>query len=212
MLNIKTFVFNDVQVNTYVLSSANNECVIIDPGCYGKAEEKILDDYIAGAKLKVTKLLLTHCHIDHIVGIAHVEDTYGIGTTIHPSGIEFLRASVGYASVFGFELERVVKAAGFFEDGDTIMFGDASLQVIYTPGHADGSVCFVCEAERLVFTGDVLFAESIGRTDLPTGNFPLLMNSIKTKLFTLPENYTVYPGHGPTTSIGYEKMNNPFID
>ncbi len=212
MLNIKTFVFNDVQVNTYVLSSANNECVIIDPGCYGKAEEKILDDYIAGAKLKVTKLLLTHCHIDHIVGIAHVEDTYGIGATIHPSGIEFLRASVGYASVFGFELERMVKAAGFFEDGDTITFGDACLKVIYTPGHADGSVCFVCEAERLVFTGDVLFAESIGRTDLPTGNFPLLMNSIKTKLFTLPENYTVYPGHGPTTGIGYEKMNNPFID
>ncbi len=212
MLTIKTFTFNDIGVNTFVLSSTNNECVIIDPGCYTDAEKKQLDAYISGANLKVMALLITHCHIDHVLGIAHIEDTYKIGATIHAAGAEFLRASVGYASVFGFELERIVKAAHFMDEGDMMRFGDVSLRVVYTPGHADGSVCFICDEEELVFVGDVLFLGSIGRTDLPTGDFKMLTQNIKSKLFTLAPTYTVYPGHGPTTTIGYEKMNNPFLD
>ena len=212
MLTVKTFEFNDIGVNTYVLSSTNNECVIIDQGCYSEAEKQQLDAYIAGANLKVVALLITHCHIDHILGIAHIEDTYHIGATIHAAGAEFLRASVGYASVFGFELDRIVKAAHFIDEGDVIRFGDVSLRVVYTPGHADGSVCFICDEEQLVFSGDVLFLGSIGRTDLPTGDFKMLTDNIKNKLFILAPSYTVYPGHGPTTTIGYEQMNNPFID
>ncbi|MEI6123250.1 MAG: MBL fold metallo-hydrolase [Bacteroidota bacterium] len=211
MIRIQTFVFNHIEVNTYVVSAPNNDCVIIDPGCYGLVEEKKLDDYVAQNKLNVVKLLLTHGHIDHIVGIAHVEDTYKTPAFMHTDGADFLRASVGYASVFGFELQRVVKPGGFLTDNEVIRFGDIDMKVVHTPGHAAGSVCFVCEAEKLLFTGDVLFCDSIGRTDLPTGDYDVLMHSIKTKLFTLSDNFTVYPGHGSTTSIGCERENNPFI-
>ncbi len=212
MFTIKTFEFNDFGVNTYVLSSDNKECIIIDPGCYTQDEKRMLDNYISENDLKVVKLLITHCHIDHILGISHIEDVYHLGATIHHKGADILRASVGYGSVFGFEVDRVVKAADFIIEGDKICLGDNKLSVLYTPGHAEGSICLVCHKDKFVITGDVLFNGSIGRTDLPGGDYNVLMNSIKTKLFTLDDDYTVYPGHGPTTTIGYEKVNNPFID
>jgi glyoxylase-like metal-dependent hydrolase (beta-lactamase superfamily II) len=212
MFTIKTFEFNDFGVNTYVLSSANNECIIIDPGCYTNTEKRELDNYILENGLKVVKLLITHCHIDHILGITHVEDKYGVGASIHHKGADMLRASVGYGSVFGFEVDKVIKATDYVVEGDNIWLGDNQLKVVYTPGHADGSVCYICQKEKWVITGDVLFQGSIGRTDLPTGDFNVLMKSIKTKLFNLDDSFTVYPGHGPTTTIGFEKVNNPFID
>jgi hydroxyacylglutathione hydrolase len=212
MFTIKTFEFNDFGVNTYVLSSEDQECLIIDPGCYTHDEKRILDNYITENNLKVVKLLITHCHIDHILGISHVEDTYGVGAAIHRKGADMLRASVGYGSVFGFDVEKVIKATEYVVDGDIISLGENKLKVVYTPGHAEGSVCYICLAEKFVITGDVLFHGSIGRTDLPTADFELLMKSIKTKLFSLDDSYTVYPGHGPETTIGYERVNNPFID
>jgi hydroxyacylglutathione hydrolase len=212
MFTIKTYEFNDFGVNTYVLSSDDKECIIIDPGCYTQDEKRELDNYITENDLKVVKLLITHCHIDHILGITHVEDTYGVGAAIHPKGADMLRASVGYGSVFGFDVDKVIKATDFVIEGDVIWLGENKLNVVYTPGHAAGSVCYICHAEKFVMTGDVLFFGSIGRTDLPTGDFNLLMKSIKTKLFTLNDSFTVYPGHGPETTIGYEKQNNPFID
>lgn len=212
MFTIQTFEFNDFGVNTYVLSSTDNECIIIDPGCYTRDEKRILDNYISENNLTVVRLLITHCHIDHILGITHVEDTYGVGASIHSKGADMLRASVGYGSVFGFEVDKVIKATDFVIDGDIISLGENKLKVVYTPGHAEGSICFICQAEKFVITGDVLFFGSIGRTDLPTGNFEVLMKSIKTKLFTLDNTYKVLPGHGPETTIGYEKLNNPFID
>jgi len=212
MFTIKTFEFNDFAENTYVLSSANNECIIIDPGCYTQNEKKILDNYISDNNLKVVKLLITHCHIDHVLGITHVEDRYGIGATIHRKGADMLRASAGYGSVFGFEVEKALVASDFIVDGDIITSDENKLKVVYTPGHAEGSVCFICQAEKFVITGDVLFRGSIGRTDLPTGDFETLMKSIKSKLFTLDDTFIVYPGHGPTSTIGYERVNNPFID
>jgi hydroxyacylglutathione hydrolase len=212
MFTIQTFEFNDFGVNTYVLSSADNECIIIDPGCYTKDEKRILDNYISENNLKVVKVLLTHCHIDHVLGIPHIEETYGIGATIHPKAAEMLRASVGYGSVFGFEVDRVIKATGSVTDGDIIQLGENKLKATYTPGHAEGSVCYICAAEKFVITGDVLFHGSIGRTDLPTGDYNVLMKSIKNKLFTLADDYTVYPGHGTPTTIGFEKVHNPFIE
>lgn len=211
MLTIKTFQFNDFGVNTYVLANDNNECVIIDPGCYSKAEQKSFDDFLETSKYKVEKLLITHCHIDHILGIAHLEDKFGVGAWIHPAGKEFLRASVGYASVFGFELERVISPAGFVNEGEQIILGNDKIDVLYTPGHAEGSVCYVIHEQKTVFSGDVLFQGSIGRTDLPTGDYDLLLKSITEKLLTMEDDYTVYCGHGPTTNIGYEKKNNPYL-
>ncbi len=211
MLTVKTFQFNDFGVNTYVLANENNECLIIDPGCYSKAEQTSFDDFLKTSKYKVEKFIITHCHIDHILGIAHLEEKFGVGAWIHPAGKEFLRASVGYASVFGFELERAITPAGFINEGEQISLGSDKLEVLYTPGHAEGSVCFVNHAQKMVFTGDVLFHNSIGRTDLPTGDYDLLISSIKNKLMTLSDDYTVYPGHMAKTTIGNERKNNPFF-
>ncbi|HNW88889.1 MAG TPA: MBL fold metallo-hydrolase [Bacteroidales bacterium] len=211
MLTIKTFQFNDFGVNTYVLSNENNECVIIDPGCYTPAEQKSFDDFLETSKLKIEKLLITHCHVDHILGVAHLEDKFGAGAWIHPAGKEFLRASVGYASVFGFDLERVITPACYINEGEQISLGRDTIDVLYTPGHAEGSVCFVTHAQKIVFSGDVLFQESIGRTDLPTGDYDLLIGSIKDKLMKLEDDYTVYPGHMAKTTIGNERKNNPYL-
>ncbi|MEI6853944.1 MAG: MBL fold metallo-hydrolase, partial [Bacteroidota bacterium] len=136
MFTIKTFEFNDFGVNTYVLSSDDNECIIIDPGCYTNTEKRELDNYILENNLTVIKLLITHCHIDHILGITHVEEKYGVGASIHHKGADMLRASVGYGSVFGFEVDKVIKATDYVVEGDIITVGDNQLKVVYTPGHA----------------------------------------------------------------------------
>ncbi|MCK9611581.1 MAG: MBL fold metallo-hydrolase [Bacteroidales bacterium] len=212
MITVKSFEFNGFGVNTYVLINDNNNCVVVDPGCYTKSEQKRFDDFIDFSGLTIEKQLITHCHIDHILGIAHIEDKYGVGAWIHPAGKEFLRASVGYASVFGFHLERPVVPVGFIIEGEPIFLGKERFDVLYTPGHAEGSVCLVYHEQKMVFTGDVLFRESIGRTDLPTGNYDLLIKNIKDKLLTLGDDYTVYPGHMNVSTIGHEKLNNPYLE
>jgi len=211
MLTLKTFEFNDFGVNTYVLANDNNECIIIDPGCYTPDEQKRFDDFLENAKYKIEKILITHCHIDHILGVTHLEDKFGIGAWIHPAGKELLRASVGYASVFGFDVERVITVAGFINEGAPEFLGNDRLDILYTPGHCEGSICVVNHAQKMVFSGDVLFNGSIGRTDLPTGDYELLISSIKDKLMALGDDYTIYPGHGPKSTIGYERKNNPFL-
>ncbi len=211
MLKIKSFEFNDFGVKTYVLSNENKECFVIDPGCYTEKEQKQFDDFIEESQFRIQKLLITHCHIDHILGVAHLEDKYGTGAWIHPSGKEFLRASIGYASVFGFDLERMITPAGFISEGEQLFLDGDKLDVIYTPGHAEGSLCFIDHSQKAVFTGDVLFNGSIGRTDLPTGDYELLIENIKNKLMVLADDYVVYPGHGPTTTIGGERRGNPFL-
>jgi glyoxylase-like metal-dependent hydrolase (beta-lactamase superfamily II) len=123
----------------------------------------------------------------------------------------FWETAAEFGAVFGIKIENLIIPKDFIEEGDIITYGKSSVEVLNTPGHADGSICLVNHAERYVVSGDVLFRDSIGRTDLPTGNFDTLYNSITTKLFSLPDDYTVYPGHGPETTIGYEKLNNPFL-
>ncbi len=187
------------------------ESVIIDPGCYEQSEKDELVKYIASNNLKPVRLLYTHCHIDHILGNNFICDTYGLKPEIHKAGLPFLLNGHKQGEIYGFELQKIIEPEKYIEDGDLIRFGNSVLKVAYTPGHADGSVCFINEPGKFVITGDVLFHESIGRTDFPTGNFDLLMESIRTKLFTLEDDFTVWPGHGPETTIGHEKMNNPFI-
>ncbi len=211
MITLKCMVFNIFATNTYILSDETGECVIIDPACSNASEEEEMARYIESKSLKPVKLIITHYHIDHIQGITFVKNKYGIGPTAHPDGQLFWENAE--SKIFGYGL----KTSGFFppdhfvNDGDKIKFGNSELEVIYVPGHADGSICLVNHQQKFVIAGDVLFYGSIGRTDLPTGDFDVLIDGIVNKLFTLDNDYLVYPGHGQKTEIGMEKLNNPFI-
>jgi glyoxylase-like metal-dependent hydrolase (beta-lactamase superfamily II) len=211
MIDVKVFVFNDFQVNTYLLSDETGECVIIDPGCCNDQERAKLDSYIAEKGLKPVGVYNTHLHIDHMFGNEYVMKKYGLKMLIHPDGIHFLNTAIGFASVFGYDLPSVPKADGEMHEGDVIRFGNSKLEVVETPGHAAGSFCFICREESFVIVGDVLFSGSIGRTDLPSGDFEALMKSIKEKLFPLGDDMLVYCGHGSDTTIGEERRENPYL-
>ncbi len=211
MITVNQLVFNGFQVNTYILSDETKECVIIDAANYDQRENQKLADFIENKGLKPVLHINTHCHVDHVLGGAFVEEKYGLGVSIHPDSNGFIIKAKEQAMMYGFNLNKIANISNFINEGDKIKFGNSELDIIYTPGHAAGSICIISHPDEFVITGDVLFQESIGRTDLPTGDFDLLKNNILTKLFTLPDVYTVYPGHGPETSIGHEKGNNPFL-
>ncbi len=208
---INRFVFNSFGVNTYILSDEAGKCLIVDPGCQYHGEETELLGFITGNHLIPVGLVNTHFHIDHILGNSLVSKTFNLKPQCHRNCKMFWETASEFGSVFGIKVENLIIPENFIEEGDLLAYGSSSVEVLYTPGHADGSICLVNHAERYVISGDVLFRDSIGRTDLPTGNFDLLQNSITTRLFTLPDDYTVFPGHGPETTIGYEKANNPFL-
>ena len=211
MIKIKVFQFNPVQVNTYILSDKTRECIIIDAGCYAEHEEFELSNYIEENKLKPVRLINTHAHIDHILGVNYAIKKYGLTLEIHESSEYFLKDVKSWGVMLGIKSENIITPFKYLKEGEKIKFGESELEVMCTPGHADGSICLVNKAEKFVITGDVLFAGSIGRTDLPTGNYELLERSIREKLYILDDDYTIYPGHGPTSTIGFEKQNNSFI-
>ena len=211
MIKIQRFVFNSFQVNSYVLWTDSREAIIIDPACYDRNEQEELLEFIDNQKLKPIRNINTHCHVDHILGNSFIAGKYGILPEYHEASAPFMVAAPEIAGSFGFALKEVVEPAHYLEDNEKIPLGDSHLEVFYTPGHADGSICFYNKEQGFVMTGDVLFRETIGRTDLPSGNFSLLMKSIHEKLYALPDETVVYPGHGPETTIGYEKQNNPFV-
>ncbi|WP_114782742.1 MBL fold metallo-hydrolase [Botryobacter ruber] len=210
-MEVTCLTFNPFQENTYLLHDSTGECVVVDPGCYEKHEQAELKAYIEQHNLKVVKLLNTHCHIDHVLGNTFVADTYGVGLEIHEQDLPTLRSVPAYAPAYGFPMYSETLPSSYLKEGDPVTFGNTTLQVLFTPGHAPGHVVFYNEQEKVCIGGDVLFRQSIGRTDLPGGDFDTLLNSIRTKMFTLPEEVTVYPGHGPETTIGYEKKHNPFL-
>ena len=211
MITIQRFTFNLFEISSYVLSDETGEGVIIDPGMSSEEEEKQLTDYIAAARIKPVMMLLTHAHIDHIIGCFFTAGHYNLQLSAHKDCNKFIEQAKVSASTFGIRLRGVKNIDAFLKEGDEIKFGNSSLKVLHTPGHADGSVCYYSSENNFVITGDVLFKDSIGRTDLPTGNFDLLQYNIWEKLFKLPDSTVVYPGHGPTTTIGSEKVNNPFV-
>ena len=211
MIRVKIFTFNAFSENTFILYDDTRECVIVDAGCYEPEEKKAVADFIAAKNLKLVRNIATHCHIDHILGNDFIASTYNIYPEYHEGGEPFFIPAREIAGSFGYHLDSIPTPKGYLEEGKSVVFGESSLEVFYTPGHADGSVCFYNAKDGFVITGDVLFKDTIGRTDLPSGNFDLLMKSIREKLFTLPDETVVYPGHGPETTIGYEKQNNPFI-
>ncbi|WP_089829001.1 MBL fold metallo-hydrolase [Chitinophaga filiformis] len=211
MMEIQHFTFNPFQENTYLLINEKRECIIIDPGCYFEEERKQLLTYIEKEGLKVTRLLNTHCHIDHIFGNRLVVKTYGVGLEMHPQDKIVLDRSPEIGKMYNIPFEPSPEPVRFLEDGEKIRFGDDELEVLLTPGHSPGSVCFYSASQQFLIGGDVLFYQSIGRTDLPGGSHQTLINSIQTKLFVLPDEVRVYPGHGQSTTIGFEKQYNPFL-
>ncbi len=210
MMTIQTFVFNPFQENTFVAFDETKEAVVIDPGCYEPAERALLDNFITTHQLSVKYLLNTHCHIDHVLGNDYVKEKYKVKLMIHPIEETVLRTVKIYAPNYGFAQYREANPEGFLKEGDILKFGNTSLDVLFLPGHSPGHIAFYNRQQNVIIGGDVLFAGSIGRTDLPGGNFDTLIHSIHQKLFTLPDNVVVYPGHGPTTTLGVEKVSNPF--
>ena len=210
MIQIQSFTFNPFEENTYVLYDKTGEAIVIDPGCYEKVEQEELKNFISGKKLNVKLLINTHCHIDHVLGNDFVKNEYHVPFLIHPIEIPVLKAVKIYASNYGFPHYHEVLPDRELKEGELVRFGNSSLEVIFLPGHSPGHIGFYHPPQKFLISGDVLFYHSIGRTDLPGGNHDTLLSSIHQKLFVLPDEVTVYPGHGHSTSLGEEKIHNPF--
>lgn len=205
-------VFSPIEVNTYILSDLSGKCAVIDCGCYNNSEFEKLKNFLLKKKLEPALLLNTHCHLDHIFGNRLFFEKYNLGTYCHKLEEENRLDAVLHAQLFGLEMGEPPEPAGFLSEGQIVTFGQISLKVLHVPGHSSGSLAFYCETESIVFTGDALFSGSIGRSDLPGGNSEVLLNSIRTKLFTLPPATVVYPGHGDKTTIENEIRTNPFFN
>ena len=211
-MRVHSFSFNPFAENTYVLiDPATGQCAIVDPGCYTPAEQATLRAFITDSGLTPSALLLTHSHIDHVLGLDFVARTWQLTPQHHPLDQETLRAVPLYAGSYGFAAPHLPDTTTFLTAPGTVTFGDVTLEVRFTPGHAPGHVVFYHEPTRRLIGGDVLFQGSVGRTDLPGGDFATLETSIREQLYTLPDATVVYPGHGPTTTIGQEKRTNPFV-
>lgn len=211
MLTVKVFSFNPVEENTYVLYNEKKECCIIDPGCYFPEEEEKLKEFIDENALKPVLLLNTHCHLDHVFGNKFVHDTWGLILHIHPKEKPLLDMAPASGEMWQLPFNSYQGELVYLEGGSAINVGIDKLDILFAPGHSPGHICFFDEADGFAISGDVLFNGSVGRTDLPGGDFNTLVNSIQTQLFTLPDDTKIYPGHGPMTTIGFEKMNNPFV-
>lgn len=211
MTHQKRFEFNAFAENTYILYSDSKEAAIIDPGCSTAEECQRMAAFIKSEGITPKLLLNTHCHIDHILGNHFVYMEYGLAPILHRNELVLLQSLSKVAAFYGIDATPSPEPLRFIEENEKIQLGEITLKVIYSPGHSPGSVCFYNANEKKLWCGDVLFRQSIGRTDLPGGDYDTLESNIRSKLFTLPEDVEVFPGHGLPTTIGYEKINNPFV-
>jgi len=211
MITIKIFVFNSFQENTYVLSDETNSCIIIDPGMNSDDEEKEITEYISNNALIPEALINTHCHVDHILGCNRIKKLYTIPFSAHESETIIIDSAKSFAEFFGMSIEQPPQPDKNISEKDKINFGNSELEIIHIPGHSPGSLVFHSKSDKFAITGDVLFHGSIGRTDLPGGDYGLLIEGIKSKLLSLPRETTIYPGHGPGSTIGHEYDTNPFL-
>ena len=209
-LQIKKFTVNNFGENAYVCSSAG-EAVIIDPGCQYEHERNAIVDWIESEKLTVVQLLLTHAHIDHVVDCAWFSAHYKMPFRLHIEDFPLIDEAPARGLQFGVKVTPITEVVTDLTEEVTISFGDVTWEIFHCPGHSPGSVCFYDRPAGVVIGGDVLFQGSVGRTDLWKGSMPQLVNSIKSKLFVLPDDVIVFPGHGPETNIGVEKKYNPFL-
>ena len=212
MTQVHIFEFNPFSENTCIVFDDTGECAIFDPGCYDHEEREQLRQFIEKNGLRPVRLINTHCHLDHVFGNAFVAKTWNLELEIHAGELPVLERFPQVCQMYGVPFSEMSPMPGrFIEAGDLIGFGQTQLKVLFTPGHSPASLSFYCKEEGFVIAGDVLFYESIGRTDLPGGNTELLLQSIRSQLFTLPDETLVYPGHGPATTIRHEKEYNPFL-
>jgi len=211
MLKIERLIFNPFQENTYVVSDATGECVIIDAGNHTPHEDTLLADFLRNNGLKLVMALNTHGHVDHLLGVNFVKEQFGIPFALHGADRFLLDLSPQQASLYGFDLQKTPDVETDLATLSTVTFGETTLNVIHTPGHTPGHLCFYSETDRILFTGDTLFRESIGRTDLPGGDYGQIMRSILERIVPLGDDVTIYPGHGTSSTIGHEVKYNPFI-
>lgn len=210
-MEVYKLVFSPIEVNTYVLADKSGDCAIIDCGCYDEEEFAELVALLESKNLKPVLLLNTHCHLDHIFGNGFILEKYGLKTFSCELDEPNRKDAPQHAMLFGLTMNEPPEPAGFLKDNQVISFGTTELEALLVPGHTAGSLAFFSEKNGCVFTGDALFAGSIGRSDLPGGNYETLIKSIKTKLFVLPPSTVVYSGHGQETSIEREMKSNPFF-
>ena len=210
-MRVHTFVFNPFYENTYVLYDDSRAAVIIDPGCYEGYEQQELIQFIKDTNLKPVAVWNTHCHIDHVLGNAFCKRQFQIPLLVPIGEKAVLDAVPAYSSNYGFQKYEPAEVDQWIDAPSTLSFGNTELEVILAPGHAPGHVMYYHKPTAQLLAGDVIFKESIGRTDLPGGDFVTLEKSIKTVVYTLPENVVIFPGHGPTTTVGHEKQFNPFV-
>ena len=189
----------------------NKECIVIDTGCYFNEEKDLLKTFIAKNNLKPVLLLNTHCHLDHVFGNKYISETYNLTLHLHEKEKQVLAFAPTSGLMYNMPFDNYNGEFILLKEGDKILLGKDELLVIEAPGHSPGSVCFYCKKQNFVIGGDVLFQRSIGRTDLPGGNHQTLLDSIRQNLFVLPNETVVYSEHGATTTIGEEKMYNPYL-
>lgn len=211
MISIKTITFNPYQENTYILYDENKNSIIVDPGMHNHNEEKQLKHFIEQNQLNPQILLNTHCHIDHVLGNRFVYEEWGLKPQFHEGEVPVLVAVQNYAPQMGIRYETSPIPDTFLTDNQEIPIGNHKLKAILAPGHSPAHLCFYSAEYNFLIGGDVLFRNSIGRTDLPGGDHETLLQSITQRIYTLPSETVVYPGHGPSTNIDFEKRTNPFV-
>ncbi|MEW5841637.1 MAG: MBL fold metallo-hydrolase [Bacteroidota bacterium] len=212
MLKIQKFVFNPFSENTYIVWDDNSKNgAVIDPGCYDDGEREAVDNFIRSNSLNLKFLINTHCHIDHIFGNAYIKKNYDVKFLAPEKDVPLLDMMMNVAKMYAVELVPSPQPDELIFDEQKFLLGNTEGKFLFTPGHSPGEVCLYFERDKICFTGDVLFNKNIGRTDLPGGSYDTLIDSIENKLFTLPYDVTIYPGHGATSTIGDEKKNNPFF-
>jgi hydroxyacylglutathione hydrolase len=211
MIFVEKFMVNPLGENSYVLSDESGECIFIDPGFYFEEEQNEVKTYISEKNLRPLKITNTHCHFDHIMGVEFIRKEFNIPFYGHAEDGFLVKSASVQAKTFGMELNPVDPLDYNFQEGEKVTFGNSELEIIHVPGHSPGHVVFYSARDRFLIAGDVLFYGSIGRTDLPGGDFDTLISGIKTKLFKLPDETKVYSGHGPETTLGFEKTSNPFL-
>lgn len=212
-MQIAIFQFSLFGINTYLIfDPESKECVIIDPGMSNPEEEKAIENFIAEKGLTLTQIINTHLHIDHVAGIPYLREKYGVPVLAH-EGDKMLGLKIGHqAAAFGLNMDLgEIEISEYLKPGDKIKVGSGELEVIEVPGHSKGSIALYDKAGGYLITGDALFKGSIGRTDLPGGDYRELINSIESRLLTLPDSTVIFPGHGPSSTIGEEKKSNPFL-
>ncbi len=211
MITIKSFEFSPIQENTYILYNEFNDCLVVDPGCYFDNEREELAAFIEQKALKPRMLLNTHCHLDHVFGNKFVAEKYGLKLSLHEKELPVLQFAPASGLMYNMPFDNYTGEFIFLKEGETLKLGADELKILFTPGHSPASISFYSEKQGFVVSGDVLFQRSIGRTDLPGGDFETLIKSIKTQLLVLPDDTKVYSGHGLVTTIGEEKRGNPYL-